>query len=523
MKGSLVQIHYHNRPGGVSAVMERYERAFHEASGGAGASMIVCARDKNASGARFQNIVHVEECGYRVFTSARFFFRVSNALRTRLGEIIADSRLPRPVFVVGHNLNLCKNAALSHGFARLARDLAKRKDDVRFFSVVHDFAEQGRVDLMAQARLLRRFGIGIWDALYPVLPNLRYVAVSKETHEVLRKAGFTPSLVPNPVVTPPGEPQSNGRAARLSAFMKIERGVPVLFYPGRIVSRKNPVEALVLAHCFFSAALILGEDGTSEADRALAGRLKLLCRRHGVRALFSSAVKKSLPYSRLYGAADACVSTSVLEGFGYGLFEPWLYGKAVAGRLPCGVLPDEIPGVAELYGRFLIPREWLDVEKLKRMYFRRIRLCFGGWPGGAASFSRSFDREFVRGGGIDFGCLDVSTQCAVFDAVCESVALAEQWKAAFPAQTGSLVASFERALHPSGSLVSANRRVVKTGHGADAFRSSFAACLTSNAAAVSGPRPGHPRILRHFRSLARFRLLATPEAPGGRHCCTVSA
>ncbi len=42
MKGSLVQIHYHNRPGGVAAVMGHYCRAFREACGGHGACVMVC-------------------------------------------------------------------------------------------------------------------------------------------------------------------------------------------------------------------------------------------------------------------------------------------------------------------------------------------------------------------------------------------------------------------------------------------------------------------------------------------------
>ncbi len=387
-------------------------------------------------------IVNVKECGYRTFTSAASFHAAGRLLLARLGSIIADPSLPRPVIVAGHNLPLCKNAALSHAFAGLARDFARTGDDVRFISVVHDFAEQGRTDLMTQAHLLERRGIRIWDALYPDLSNLRFAAVSASARYVLRKAGFRACLVPNAVIAPNGRTTAGActRGKSIRVHRNIDNRDPVLFYPGRIISRKNPVEALVLSHVFFSSTLVLGEDGTSAADRALYRRLQALCTQYKVRAVFAGARRTGDAeggYSRLYSNADACVSTSVLEGFGYGLREPWLYGRAVIGRLPCGIAQVEIPGGAGLYKRFFVPKEWIDVEALKRLYLRQMRLCFGSRSAtdSAGAFSKAFNREFVRGNGLDFGCLDIATQCAVFEAVCRSGALAEQWKNAFPGQT----------------------------------------------------------------------------------------
>lgn len=529
MKGSLVQIHYHNRPGGVAAVMGHYCRAFREACGGHGACVMVCARDRHARPDAGVKIVNVKECGYRTFTSAASFRAAGRLLLARLGSIIADPSLPRPVIVAGHNLPLCKNAALSHAFAGLARDFARTGDDVRFISVVHDFAEQGRTDLMTQAHLLERRGIRIWDALYPDLSNLRFAAVSASARYVLRKAGFRACLVPNAVIAPNGRTTASActRGKSIRAHRNIDNRDPVLFYPGRIISRKNPVEALVLSHVFFSSTLVLGEDGTSAADRALYQGLQALCTRYKVRAVFAGARRAGDAeggYSRLYSNADACVSTSVLEGFGYGLREPWLYGRAVIGRLPCGIAQVEIPGGAGLYKRFLVPKEWIDVEALKRLYLRQMRLCFGSRSAtdSAGAFSKAFNREFVRGNGLDFGCLDIATQCAVFEAVCRSGALAEQWKNAFPGQTLSLAKSLEEALHPSTGSIAAKQRQIEAGHGRAAFASSLAACFGKQRAAPASTRPDCRRIQRHFCSLAQFRLLAAPQAPGARHCCTVS-
>jgi hypothetical protein len=40
------------------------------------------------------------------------------------------------------------------------------------------------------------------------------------------------------------------------------------------------------------------------------------------------------PVPLLYAASDLALSTSLAEGFGYGLYEPLLYGKAVIARRP---------------------------------------------------------------------------------------------------------------------------------------------------------------------------------------------
>ncbi|HMD68099.1 MAG TPA: hypothetical protein VKF42_04405 [Chitinivibrionales bacterium] len=367
------------------------------------------------------------------------------------------------------------------------------------------------------------------DVLYPAMPNLRYVAVSASTLYVLRKAGFRACLVPNPVIAPNGRTNAGActRGKNVGAHRHIDNRNAVLFYPGRIISRKNHVEALVLAHIFLSATLVVGEDGTAPADRALARHLRALCSRYKIAAIFCDKRHEesgNAGYSHLYRIADACISTSVLEGFGYGLREPWLYGRAVLGRLPCGTTRNQIPGGARLYKRFLVPKEWIDVEALKRRYRKRMRLCFGSRlaTGRDGVFSQAFNREFVCGNGIDFGCLDIATQCAVFEAVCRSAALAREWKNAFPGQTRSLAVSWERALHLSTAAIVANQRRIKAIHGRAAFALSFAACFGKQRAAPANARPDYRMIQKYFCNLARFRLLATPQAPGARHCCTVS-
>ncbi len=528
MTGTLIQIHYHNRPGGVSAAMDHYARAFRELCRGRGPCLIVCSSGRGRARKPGVRMIDIKECEYRTFESIASFNRMARALGFRLARIVRDESLPRPIYVVGHNLNLCKNAALSRAFAFLAPTFVSNIRDYRFLSVVHDFAEEGRCGPMAQARLLERKGVRVWDALYPSSPNVRFAAASGRTNRILREAGFNACEVPNAVMGP--APQRTKRAT----VKRNTHQTPVLFYPGRIISRKNPCEAIALSHVFFQSALILGEDGTSAADKAVAGKLRELCARRSVKADFLGAGTSSpkndgyalKSYARLYDGADACVSTSVLEGFGYALHEPWLFGKAVVGRLPQGIALRGVAGASGLYTKLLVPREWVDMGALAALYRRSMRLCFGrnGCVESLDAFRRRFERVFTTNGGIDFGCLDMATQVAILDAVCGSARHARQWRNAFPGQTARLARMRKNALHLSRTGIAARKRFVEHAYGWRNFSASLERCLGTRAAIGLSRRPQRPeKIGGYFCNLDRFRLLATPHSPDGPHCCTISA
>jgi glycosyltransferase involved in cell wall biosynthesis len=531
MKGSFVQIHYHNRPGGVAEVMERYAAAFLAAGGDRGAAIVVCEAQAEA---RCCKVVDVKDCGYRTFQSRASFAAARAGLLSRLETIVTSPGLPAPVRIVGHNMNLCKNAALSSAFAGLARRLQKNSGKFRFFSVVHDFAEEGRTDLMEQTGRLERRGIRLWDDLYPALPNLCFVAVSPRNLRILARARYPVRLVYNPVDIPAKQLRSPGRPA---ALRRLERAafddrMPTIFYPARIVSRKNPVEAILLAHFVFSSNLLLGEDGTSSADEGLAVRLRRLCARHGIRAVFDSGrlmgpggKNQASAYSRLYSTADACISTSVLEGFGYGLYEPWLHDKALVGRIPAGAAPGTDVDLSGMYRRLLVPREWVDEAGLKRRYHAQMRVCVGPQETFPAfePFSRQFDRAFVRGRGIDFGCLDSATQCAILECLCKKPSLVSQWKREFPAQTGALAQSLRAALQGPSRRVAHNRRHVAARLGPRAFAASFSKVFFGKPASPDRSRPRVADVRKQVCTLGAFRLLATPHAGKERHYCTIFA
>jgi hypothetical protein len=529
--GTLLQIHYHNRPGGVATVMLRYMNAFarrRRRGRGPHANLIVCrvaAENETLPGdGRF---VDVKDCDYRSFRHRAGFCAAKKRIMRALASIIDSGELPRPIIVVGHNLTLGKNCALSSAFADTARRCTPRRGDVRFFSVVHDFAEEGRTDLLCGIQAVQDFGVAIWNDLYPVSPNLRFVSPLSRNYSLLKKARLPAALLRNPVVRPMSKKGLGGRlrtAMREIAKeenMRLDPSRPVMLYPSRVISRKNPVEAVLVAYVMLKSNLLLGAAGASAPDSSLEAGLKALCRNFNVPAVFDAGriaqriAPRSDPFSMLYGIADLCITTSIAEGFGYAIHEPALCGKRVIGRFPEGLPVSEKRKFPDLYKQLLIPCAWVRMDALKRRYYDRLA-DVPGWKGklpSPGSFSRTFDAAFTRERGIDFGSLDLPTQFSVLRRCIQFPEAAEEWKQAFPAQTQRLLASF----YPK-------RGASAGGEPAVAFEKSFTQCYFGKQRFVR-PRvsPDPQAMLRHFCRLKYFRPLMTPRRVDQEAPCTVFA
>lgn len=529
---TLLQIHYHNRTGGVATIMRRYADAFAQSRRGRRPheSLIVCsAAAGTKSPPHGPRIVDVKDCDYRSFRSRAQFLAARRRIMLTLLPIIEDPVPPGQVIVIGHNMNLGKNCALSSAFAGIARDCSLRPDPdarrVRFFSVVHDFAEEGRRDLLMQIETVQEFGIDIWDDLYPSLPNLQFVTPHPRNHSLLTRAGFQAHLLRNPV-SRTGAGHGSGIRAQLRAGLRkiakkdnvrLDQSRPLVLYPSRIISRKNPVEAVLVAHVMFESTLLLGAPGASAPALALAADLRAVCRKHGIPVVFDAGRSaerfdaRGESFSLLFEIADLCMTTSVAEGFGYAIYEPALHGRRVVGRFPEGFPFTEKKKFPFLYKRLLVPKVWVRTDVLRRRYYARLKTV-PGWKGrmpSFGSFSKMFDTAFTRGHGIDFGCLDVRSQLSVLQRCVQVPRAAEEWKRAFPAQTRRLLVSLDSAGH--------TRRGATPG-ASGSFEKSFTQCyLEKRRPRTPSYLPDPTAFLRHFCRIENFRLLMTPRDALGAH------
>ncbi len=202
---SFVQVHYHNRPGGVNTVIGHYAEAFAEAlmevSAGLArqspvTNLIVCKRDKTEGRAFLPGTIkNIPESGYCSFATKYAFLKTKEILVSGLMAIIQSPGVQKPLCIVGHNLTLGKNCALSSAFAHCARLCENGRNDVRFFSVIHDFAEEGRIDCLKQIYDLQDVGIGIWNDLYPKDKEFALYRRSINGTIAFEKSGFIVDLL----------------------------------------------------------------------------------------------------------------------------------------------------------------------------------------------------------------------------------------------------------------------------------------------------------------------------------------
>lgn len=476
LPGSLVQVHYHNRPGGVSTVISRYADTFCRLTGACDdRNLVVCEASGDGGVERWPRAVHVAACGYHSFFSERSFVRKRDRIARGIERVLLGHGLRRPVCVIGHNLSLGKNIALSAAFADIAEQYGGRGSGLRFFSVIHDFAEEGRTRLLRGIHRLDGFGVPVWQYLYPGNGNVTFVALNTRNLRLLREAGLPARLLRNPLIRPaetaPLPARERGTVTEALSRLAQDAGtrfvpsLPTLLYPVRAISRKNVAEAILVACVLQKCNLLVGAAGTSARDRRFFDAVSRICRSRGVTVVlgvdgvvkYLRAVTLSESLEMLHRYADACITTSVAEGFGYALYEPWLYGKPVVGRRPDGIARTEGLDFSHLYRRFGIPVEWAPVGALARRYRIARERALGKAMDGtdAMVVERQFRKAYVVDGTIDFAALDQEWQLRVLNRVLGS----PDDTALLPAlQVNSLGASLETPnMKEYGTLVSRNR------------------------------------------------------------------
>jgi hypothetical protein len=535
---SFIQVHYHNRPGGVNKVIGYYAEAHAELCAKAPpqtvfANFIICKNDlKDGSAFPAGKMRDVPECDYRFYSTKDAFLNKREILIRRLMAIIYSERVPKPLCVVGHNLTLGKNCALSSAFAFCSRLCENGTDDVRFFSIIHDFAEEGRSDCLKQINSLRDLGIDIWDDLYPKTNNLRFVAPNKRNYTLLKKSGFNVDLLANPVETEKVKRRGIVQERRIAVKKLIsyskrqhtpfDPALPTLFYPARVISRKNIIEALLVSSIICKVNLLVGKCGPSAAHRALYSKIRKLCVKYKAPVVFDCsepfAPKKSkngFP-SILFDVADACISTSIAEGFGYAFYEPWTNNRYIIGRRPMDFSP--VPGMKfpGLYARMPIPVSWIPIDDCVRKYFDRMRPYYhvGNLKpfSSFAKFKTVFEATFIKNNTIDFACLDETTQLDVVQSLMESQSMVEEWERLCSKELKQIRNAIKIGLQPMQSLVQSNRNTIKKKISGESFAKNFARCFFKTRS-KSLPQNRYKEIARYFGDLSRFRLLMTPEPP----------
>jgi hypothetical protein len=447
---ALIQLHYHARAGGVTTVMKQYALAFERAMAHVPhVNKIICdGKNAVADPDIHRYSIRNKELRYQKFSNKTDLGKSCARILTMLQAHLDSVSSCDIVSAVSHNFGLGKNCAATIAFAELVRKCVYTCPNVRFFSVIHDFAEEGRSDLLAEIDAVSHLYKNIWEDRYPVSQNHTFVAISEQVYTILKKGKVPVLQLVNPL--PDGSEKivlkKKSRVLARTAIwdlaasdgIHVKKQRPVFVYPSRMICRKNPVEAILLVCIVCKGTLVLGNTGVHPVDKALIRKLAGICKRNGLPVVFNGARIASNENSllSLYAAADCCVSTSIAEGFGYALSEPRMLHLPLIGRDPFCGKKTQVENEMWLYNRFPVPLEWVDVSLLKRQCFDRMSLCSpcrahrGSFP----AFSKLFDAAFIshKDSSIDFGCLTFNMQIKILLKFCDSGKLIDGWKQRFP-------------------------------------------------------------------------------------------
>ncbi len=514
--GTLVQIHYHLRPCGVTAVMRGYARAFGEINKGSRHAIVfVCGEGGDLQTVPAAKIHVCKEMGYRGFRTGKSYAKTRDAIRAALLAVITGKNVPGPVTVVAHNMTLGKNCALSSAFSRVVRQCNGLRDDIRFFSVVHDFAEEGRTSQLLQIQSLEELGHDIRNDLYFSAPNFRYVAINGRNRKVLQNAGCAVLLLKNP----PGQIRPKMRIRKAEAISQLHRqakkdgvsflaGRPFLACPTRIAVRKNPLEAILVAAVFTEANLLLGSvRGASAANARLLALCKKLCAGHSLPVLFdtNSAFARSDADDLVYACCDAVLSTSVAEGFGYSLTESVRHGKPLVGRRPQGINEREIGYARLLYENLWVPVAWVSTERIAKRYFELLK-PLSQWRGITVSwesFFRKFKTAYCKKNAIDFGCLDMVSQAEIIERCLARPVAKMELLNSFPMQTAGLRYSLGHRRPPGKKTPFAREN--------SDFVRRFENCFCSKTKARGVRRVRSAVVGDYFADLTKFKIAMTGQ------------
>lgn len=309
--------HSHLQPGGVTSVIRSTLRAF--AHGEMAVEVVLVSGREPPTGFLEEHdvpVVVVPELDYPEREpqnrSKTIFPGLIEAVRRNFGGQAPD-------VWHWHNPALGKNASTMS----LLNRLAQRGEAVLFQH--HDLAERGRP---ANFRLRETFRDQT-ESVFPVGPRLHHAFINPVDLALARKAGLpveVSSILRNPVEGP-STPMGQSRETTDRPFW---------LYPVRATARKNLGEFLLYARAekLRGSGISLAQSlpPTNSEYQASWQRWLALADELKLPVIFGLAEQVPWNFAETLERSLGVLTTSIEEGFGMALVEPWLHGRWVAGR-----------------------------------------------------------------------------------------------------------------------------------------------------------------------------------------------
>jgi len=209
---------------------------------------------------------------------------------------------------------------------------------------------------------------------------------------------------------------------------------------------------------------------------------------------------KGNPIANLYVISEMVITTSIAEGFGYALYEPWMYGKAVFGRRPLHFSYIEGVNGSLLYDRLPVPESWVKVDDIIKKYEKAYFYCFDR-PGDR----KKIESVVVRNGTVDYGLLDEELQQQVIVRLLQSERDRTTWLKLLTQPMDGWY-GIDRFQWDTREIINRNRKQICLGQTGNGFYSHFETSLSS-IPTVPALGVDRSRIMDTFTCMDSFRLL----------------
>ena len=367
-------LHYHLNPGGVTRIIESQARALRRLDPHCPVVVLTGGDDGGHMMLRDMG-VRIEKNGLLNYLPQTTTPEQAKETLAAMHDFLSAKVGPGDI-LHAHNINLGKNPLLTLAVYRLA------ESGIAVVNHCHDFAEDRPANYRFLKRMLEPLARRpLEEILYPDLPRLVYVVLNSTDKQKLISYGVKANKVfhvPNPVGEPRGGISKEAAKALLQKSLGLHKSRMIITFPVRVIRRKNIGEFILLAHLFKSRSHWLVTQAPKnpvEIEHYL--QWKEFCRKHSIAVHFE--VGDRLDFETIMRGSDACISTSVQEGFGMAFMEPWSFGTPVIGR--------DIPSVT------------LDLKKMGvrlPMLYNELIVVFNGQSRDFAELSMEEQMSFIK-------------------------------------------------------------------------------------------------------------------------------
>lgn len=256
------------------------------------------------------------------------------------------------------------------------KEFSESNSDKKIIYRTHDFIDDRPYLFKEFKKVFNNF-----EEIYPTSNNVSFLTLTSFDKKRLIKKGLNKvNILPNSIVADDFHTNPE-KSFNLRKIFEMEGIInpneKMLTYPVRVFKRKNIEEAMLLTKIlnemgenYRLIVTVPFDDDYKKEIEILAEDYKIQCSIGKASKYISFDEKDSYTISDLYSASDLVVSTSIREGFGFALVEPWLAGIAVIGRkLPTVTEDFEENGIdlSHLYDNNIIHNSDDSAERMENV------------------------------------------------------------------------------------------------------------------------------------------------------------